>query len=78
MVIFDTLPGRIRLDNEKLKGNRNLVNKIWNASRYVMMQVEEMSSDEKEKIGKMVSKIGRKLSTSSQDWRKKRSRWLRM
>ena len=67
----DTLPGQnTPVRHEKLKGNRNLVNKIWNASRYVMMQVEEMSSDEKEKIGKMVSKIGRKLSTSSQDWEK--------
>ncbi|KKR05516.1 MAG: Valine-tRNA ligase [candidate division WS6 bacterium GW2011_GWF2_39_15] len=38
----DALPGaNAPLREEKIKGNRNFVNKIWNASRFVMMNIDD-------------------------------------
>lgn len=38
----DVLPGSSSpFREEKLKGNRNFVNKIWNASRFVMMNIDD-------------------------------------
>ena len=37
----DALPGsNAPIREEKIKGNRNFVNKIWNASRFVMMNID--------------------------------------
>ncbi|MDY0097456.1 MAG: class I tRNA ligase family protein, partial [Candidatus Dojkabacteria bacterium] len=46
----DALPGsNAPLREEKIKGNRNFVNKIWNASRFILMNIEDL---ELEKISK--------------------------
>ena len=38
----DALPGsNAPLREEKIKGNRNFVNKIWNASRFILMNIED-------------------------------------
>lgn len=38
----DALPGsNAPVREEKIKGNRNFVNKIWNASRFILMNIEE-------------------------------------
>jgi valyl-tRNA synthetase len=38
----DALPGsNTPVREEKIKGNRNFVNKIWNASRFIMMNIDE-------------------------------------
>lgn len=38
----DALPGsNAPLREEKIKGNRNFVNKVWNASRFVIMNMDE-------------------------------------
>jgi valyl-tRNA synthetase len=38
----DALPGsNAPLREEKIKGNRNFVNKIWNASRFILMNIDE-------------------------------------
>jgi valyl-tRNA synthetase len=38
----DALPGsNAPLREEKIRGNRNFVNKIWNASRFIIMNIEE-------------------------------------
>jgi len=38
----DALPGsNAPLREEKIKGNRNFVNKIWNASRFIILNIEE-------------------------------------
>jgi valyl-tRNA synthetase len=43
----DALPGsNAPLREEKIKGNRNFVNKIWNASRFIIMNIEEEEVDE--------------------------------
>lgn len=65
----DTLPGQnTPVRHEKLKGNRNLVNKIWNASRYVLLQTMSLDPEERENISLTVSEMCQKLSTSSQQW----------
>jgi len=47
----DALPGsNAPLREEKIKGNRNFVNKIWNASRFILMNIED------EEIGKIQNK----------------------
>jgi len=46
----DALPGaNAPLREEKIKGNRNFVNKIWNASRFIIMNIDE---SEIEKVSK--------------------------
>lgn len=38
----DALPGsNAPMREEKIKGNRNFVNKIWNASRFILMNIDE-------------------------------------
>ncbi|MGI5898254.1 MAG: valine--tRNA ligase [Candidatus Dojkabacteria bacterium] len=38
----DALPGsNAPLREEKIKGNRNFINKIWNASRFIMMNIDD-------------------------------------
>jgi valyl-tRNA synthetase len=38
----DALPGsNAPLREEKIKGNRNFVNKVWNASRFIIMNIDE-------------------------------------
>ncbi|HOF78752.1 MAG TPA: valine--tRNA ligase [Candidatus Dojkabacteria bacterium] len=38
----DALPGsNAPIREEKIKGNRNFVNKIWNASRFILMNIDE-------------------------------------
>jgi valyl-tRNA synthetase len=43
----DALPGsNAPLREEKIKGNRNFVNKIWNASRFIVMNIDESEIDD--------------------------------
>lgn len=58
----DALPGsNAPLREEKIKGNRNFVNKIWNASRFILMNIED---EEIEKIqGKEVTDTNRVKAT---------------
>ncbi len=42
----DSLPGsNTPVREEKIKGNRNFVNKIWNASRFIMMNIDDSELD---------------------------------
>ena len=56
----NALPGsNIPLREEKIKGNRNFVNKIWNASRFIIMnidksEIEEISKKEIKKTERIV------------------------
>lgn len=58
----DALPGsNAPLREEKIKGNRNFVNKIWNASRFILMNIED---EEIEKVSKYeISETERILKT---------------
>ena len=43
----DALPGsNAPIREEKIKGNRNFVNKIWNASRFILMNIDESEIEE--------------------------------
>ncbi len=43
----DSLPGsNAPVREEKIKGNRNFVNKIWNASRFILMNIEDLELEE--------------------------------
>jgi valyl-tRNA synthetase len=43
----DALPGsNAPVREEKIKGNRNFVNKIWNASRFILMNIKESEIEE--------------------------------
>lgn len=43
----DALPGsNAPIREEKIKGNRNFVNKIWNASRFILMNIEDSEIEE--------------------------------
>lgn len=43
----DALPGsNAPVREEKIKGNRNFVNKVWNASRFILMNVEDSEIEE--------------------------------
>lgn len=70
----DTLPGQnTPVRYEKLKGNRNFINKIWNASRYVMMQIEDMSESGRKSLGKAVVEKITTLPDSKDEWDKETS-----
>lgn len=67
----DTLPGQDSpIRHEKLKGNRNFVNKVWNASRYVMMQVVELDDGESKVVQKSVQKHLKRMRLSRDEWEK--------
>lgn len=56
----DALPGsNSPLREEKIKGNRNFVTKVWNASRFVLMNVEDAE----------IEKIKEELKSLSQSWK---------
>lgn len=47
MLVTGNTPGNdIRFRFEKLEGTRNFANKIWNASRFVMMNLEDYAGEE--------------------------------
>lgn len=53
----DTLPGsNSPLQEEKIKGHRFFVNKIWNASRFVLMNIDDSELDA---ISLKINEIGR-------------------
>lgn len=67
----DALPGKntpIRM--EKLQGNRNFVNKIWNASRYVMLQVKDENKSNLRELGRLISSKLSELYKTEDTWLK--------
>jgi valyl-tRNA synthetase len=64
----DALPGsNAPLREEKIKGNRNFVNKIWNASRFILMNIED---EEIEKIKGMDIKDTERVKTTKEHIKK--------
>ncbi|MEA3357476.1 MAG: valine--tRNA ligase [Patescibacteria group bacterium] len=67
----DTSPGQnTPIREEKLKGNRNFVNKIWNASRYVMLQVQDLEDKEIKELSKIISNKIAGVSKTDDEWEK--------
>ena len=53
-----TSPGQdLNLSLERLKSNRNFTNKVWNAGKFVLFAMEELSDDERIEIQKMSETI---------------------
>lgn len=68
---LDTQPARPSpIRYEKLQGNRNFVNKIWNASRFVMFQLKDLSGEEISKIDGMIEEQVNKIHDSKDEWLK--------
>jgi len=66
---LDTMPARPSpIRYEKLQGNRNFVNKIWNASRFVMMQLEDLSGTDMKELDGLVEENVKSLSKSKDKW----------
>lgn len=63
MVIGGTPGNDIRLYEEKIAGFRNFVNKIWNASRFAVLQME----DEKKNAKKSKKAAAKKMTLSLSD-----------
>lgn len=74
---LDTLPGRPSpIRHEKLQGNRNFVNKIWNASRFVLMQLEELDESEMDKLDELIENNINGISKSKDDWMKEINKFV--
>jgi valyl-tRNA synthetase len=59
----DALPGsNAPIREEKIKGNRNFVNKIWNASRFILMNIDDSEIEDIVKY-KVDSKLDRVKKT---------------
>ena len=54
----------LRYDEEKVKSTWNFVNKLWNASRYVLMSIEGLDSKELNSIDKWILTKTNKLITN--------------
>jgi valyl-tRNA synthetase len=53
-----TSPGQdLNLSLERLKSNRNFTNKVWNAGKFVLFAMEDLSDDERVEIQKMSETI---------------------
>jgi len=71
-LVIGVAPGSdISLSEDKIRAQRNFVNKIWNASRYILLQSEEnigqpvLNSDDKnilEKLNKIVSSTTKNIN----------------
>ena len=47
----NTAPGMdLRYDEEKVKSTWNFINKLWNASRFVLMNIEDINEEEKREL----------------------------
>lgn len=67
----DALPGKnTPIRDEKLQGNRNYVNKIWNASRFIMMQVGDLTGAEVKQLDGVVSERIAGMASSDDEWDK--------
>lgn len=53
-LVTGSTPGQdIPLSNEKVEANRNFANKLWNASRYIVGNLEGIDEDEKKYLAKL-------------------------
>lgn len=50
LIMGNTAGGNQSMNEEKIKGFRNFVTKIWNASRFVLMQIDDFDPNKKPKI----------------------------
>lgn len=64
----DALPGsNAPLREEKIKGNRNFVNKVWNASRFILMNIDD---SELERISSANLPTGKRIEENAEHIKK--------
>ena len=63
LLIGSTSGNDIRLSEEKIEGQRNFVNKLWNISRYILAFSENKKGD-----GELFAKDNRQKMTTSDKW----------
>ena len=56
LVIGNTPGQSLALDENKIKGYRNFANKVWNASKFVLMNIEDYDQNKKVVLGKEQNK----------------------
>ncbi|MEK9195091.1 MAG: class I tRNA ligase family protein, partial [Patescibacteria group bacterium] len=67
-LVIGNLPGNdIIISEEKIKGYRNFANKIWNATRFVLMHTETQPQKNKIKFGKAERAMLAKLKKLTRD-----------
>ena len=71
-LVIGNLPGNdIIISEEKIKGYRNFANKIWNATRFVLMHAQTAVQEEKVKFGKderaMLAKLKKLTKETTRD-----------
>lgn len=55
-LVTGSTPGQdIPLSNEKVQSNRNFANKLWNASRYILSNLQAISDDERQELAKIAT-----------------------
>lgn len=76
-LVIGNLPGNdIIISEDKIKGYRNFANKIWNATRFVLMHVQVEPQKTKVKFGKvekaMLAKLKKLIKDTTHDMEKMR------
>ncbi len=57
----------VAISDQKVKGYRNFSNKIWNAFRFILLNLDKLSSEEKKELKKLIEKENFKKGLEKED-----------
>ncbi len=67
-LICGVAPGSdVAISDEKVKGYRNFANKVWNAFRFILLNLDRLSSNEKKELVKLIEKGDLKKGLKKED-----------